>query len=329
MSSTQKTEIAIVTEETIKDKIYFIRGQKVMLDSDLAVIYGYETRYFNRQVKNNIEKFEGDDFMFQLSAEEFNDLMCKNFTSSSGWGGMRKRPYAFTESGIYMLMTVLKGELAIRQSRALICLFRQMKEYILDSQGQMGTREFLQLSVQTNENTRAIHRIEASMVSKDDLVKFMVNFTDNHIGREFLILDGKTVEAAIAYAEIYGLAKKSIYIVDNYIGIKTLLPLRDIRKGVGVIVFSDNIGKMLTKHELNDFQKEYPNIQISLQTTGGKFHDRFIILDFGTKVEKIYHCGASSKDAGKRITAISKMNDVKMYESMVKELLNNSSLILK
>lgn len=328
MSDAQRTEVSIISEEIIRDKIYFIRGQKVMIDADLAMIYGYETRQFNRQVKNNIEKFEGDDFMFQLNEEEFNNLMCKKCTSSSNWGGTRKRPYAFTESGIYMLMTVLKGEVAIQQSRALIRLFRQMKEYILDSSGAIDQEKFMRISIQTNENTRAINRIETSMVTKDDLEKFMVNFADNHIGKEFLIMDGKTVEAAIAYAEIYGIASKSIYIVDNYIGMKTLFLLKDIQKEVSVIIFSDNLGKKLTKYEFNNFQTEYPNIQISLQTTGGKFHDRFIILDYGTKTEKIYHCGGSSKDAGKRITAISKLDDVKMYASMVQELLHNSELIL-
>lgn len=98
---------------------------------DLAKIYGYSTKDFNRQVKNNIEKFE-QDFMFQLSDEERGILRCKNSTSS--WGGRRYNPYAFTEQGIYMLMTVLKGDLAIKQSKALIRIFKQMKDYIVDNQ---------------------------------------------------------------------------------------------------------------------------------------------------------------------------------------------------
>ena len=133
----------IVSGDALYNKIYTIRGRKVMLDYDLAEIYGYETKVFNRQVKRNIEKFEGEDFMFQLTKEEIADfvrcnfctsregelydLMCQNGTSSSGdiqnlisqnatssWGGTRKLPYAFTEQGIYMLMTVLRGELAVK-----------------------------------------------------------------------------------------------------------------------------------------------------------------------------------------------------------------------
>lgn len=118
-------EIAIITVEQMENLIYEIRGQKVLLDVDLAKIYGYETKNFNRQVKNNIEKFPSD-FMFRLTADEI--LRCKNFTSS--WGGTRYLPYAFTEQGIYMLMTVLKGELATKQSLALVRIFKGMKDYI-------------------------------------------------------------------------------------------------------------------------------------------------------------------------------------------------------
>ena len=103
----QKQEIMLINADTIQDKLYIIRGQKVMLDFELAEIYGYTTTKFNQQVKNNLEKFDSD-FMLQLTKEEFDNLMSKKLTSS--WGGRRKPPRVFTEQGIYMLMTVLKGE---------------------------------------------------------------------------------------------------------------------------------------------------------------------------------------------------------------------------
>ena len=110
---TTTNELVIITEESIKDMIYEIRGQKVMLGFDLARIYGYETRKFNEQVKNNAQRFN-DDFRFQLQKEEWISLlMSKKRTSKKG--GTRKLPYAFTEKGIYMLMTVLKGELATKR----------------------------------------------------------------------------------------------------------------------------------------------------------------------------------------------------------------------
>ena len=127
-----------------------------MLDFDLAEIYGYETKNFNRQVKNNNEKFEGEDFMFQLKDDEVEALSrCKNFTLNRGIGrgsNIKYNPYAFTEPGIYMLMTVLKGELAVKQSRALIRTFKQIKDYILENQSLIRQREFLQLSMQITNN---------------------------------------------------------------------------------------------------------------------------------------------------------------------------------
>lgn len=111
----KKDEMMIVSHESLVKKIYIIREQKVMLDFELAEIYGYETKDFNQQVKNTIEKFD-DDFRFQLTKEEWEFLRSKNLTSKSevGSGGRRYIPFAFTEAGIYMLMTVLKGDLAVK-----------------------------------------------------------------------------------------------------------------------------------------------------------------------------------------------------------------------
>ena len=116
----KKPEFSLIDEDLLKSRIYTIRGVKVMLDADLAEIYGYSTKDFNRQVKNNIEKFD-EDFRFRLNSEEFEILRSKK--SASSWGGVRYAPYAFTEQGIYMLMTVLKGEQATAQSKALIEIY--------------------------------------------------------------------------------------------------------------------------------------------------------------------------------------------------------------
>ncbi len=203
-------EIVIVDDKTIKDKIHLIRGQRVMLDADLAKIYGYETKNFNRQVKNNIEKFEGEDFMFQLTEAEVENLRCKNSTSS--WGGSRYLPNAFTEQGIYMLMTVLRGA-------------RDKSE---------------------------------------------------------------------------------------------------------IIVFSDNVKNkdMLTKNILDDFRKDYPKVNLKIKVAGKKYHDRYIAIDYGTENEAFYLCGASSKDAGNKISSISKIEESSkdMYHMMFKAMLENRDL---
>lgn len=327
-------EILIQDENDLRTKIHTIRGVQVMLDFDLAEIYGYDTRSFNKQVTNNIERFD-EDFRFQLTKEEFDELilMCKIYTSS--WGGTRKLPYAFTEQGIYMLMTVLRGELAVKQSKALVRIFKQMKDFILQSQNILSGPELTKLSLQTADNTKQISdnskeikSIKDNMVTKTELTKVMKNFTDPNIKKDYLFLNGETVEADIAYSTIYSSAKKTIFIIDNYISLKTLVLLKFVKPTVQITLFSDNVGKGLHKTEYSDFCKEYPNIHLTLKMTKGIYHDRYIILDFGTKNEKIFHCGGSSKDAGARTTSISQVEDKKLYQTIANDLQNNQPLIL-
>ena len=324
----ENKEIVIVDDKTIQEKIYLIRGQKVMLDADLAEIYGYETKNFNRQVKNNIEKFEGEDFMFQLTENEFENLRCKNFTSS--WGGSRYLPNAFTEQGIYMLMTVLRGELAIRQSRALIRTFKQMKDFIIENQDFISSKELVQIAVQTNQNTKDIAEIKLQMATKEDLKKVMDNFIDPDTYKHFLLMNGDKIEADVAYTKIYKSAKKSIYVIDNYIGLKTLELLRAAKDNVEIIVFSDNVKNkdMLTKNILNDFRRDYPNINLKMKIAGKRYHDRYIAIDYGTENEAFYLCGASSKDAGNKISSITKIEESSkdMYHTMFGGMLNNKNL---
>ena len=139
-----------VTEEYLRDRLYVIRGKRVLLDADLAEIYGYDTKNFNRQVKNNIEKFDAD-FMFELTDDELDDLRCKNCTANISTKS-RYNPHVFTEQGLYMLMTVLRGPLAVKQSKALIRTFKKMKDYILENRDLIGQREVLQLSMETARN---------------------------------------------------------------------------------------------------------------------------------------------------------------------------------
>jgi len=343
----KKDEIMLVNQESLAEKIYIIRGQKVMLDFELAEIYGYETKRFNEQVKNNIEKFD-DDFRFQLTKEEWENLRSKISTSKSetGSGGRRYLPYVFSEAGIYMLMTVLKGELAVKQSKALIRTFKQMKDYIVENQGLIGQREFLQLSMQITSNVvemqdlrRDLMNVEdkvaglvdnlGNVVHKSELSELILDLSNPQLKYGFLLLNGEPIEANLAYKDIYSIAKKSIYIVDNYIGVKTLVLLKDIPSSVEITIFSDNVGKGLHTLEYQDFCKEYPFRKIKFQKSGGEFHDRYIIIDWNTDNQRIYHCGASSKDAGQRITTISEVVDQVVYADLINKLLKNPILKLK
>ena len=323
-------EIVVIDETTIKSKIYYIRNQRIMLDFELAEIYGYTTTRFNEQVKNNSEKFD-DDFMFQLTKSEFENLISKKSTSS--WGGRRKLPYAFTEQGIYMLMTVLRGELAVRQSKALIRMFKQMKDFIIENQDFISSKELVQIAIQTNQNTNDIARIDSkinTLATKEDLKKVMDNFIDPETYKHFLLMNGDKIEADVAYTKIYKSAKKSIYVIDNYIGLKTLELLRAARDKTQIVVFSDNVKNkdMLTKNILDDFRKDYPNIDLKLKIAGKKYHDRYIAIDFGTENEAFYLCGASSKGAGNKISSITKIEESSkdMYHDMFSKMLNNKDL---
>ena len=395
----EKTEV-IIDEKLLKDKIYLIRGVQVMLDSDLAAIYGYTTKAFNQQVKNNIEKFD-EDFMFQLSEDEVKELsrsknlllntdflrskiltskqddsnlkskfltsslgseydssrskkstlkqedynLKSNFSTSS-WGGKRKLPYAFTEQGVYMLMTVLKGELATKQSKALVRLFKQMKDYIVDNQQMINQRDFLRLSLQTAENAQNIiefrqklteidDKVEnvvsnlGDMVRKSELSPIMLNLGKPEIPPGWLILNGQPVESDLAYQQIYSLANKSISIIDNYISLKTLVLFKHAKQNVSVTIYTDNINSGLHKVEFDDFCKEYSGLKIDIRKADNIFHDRYIILDYNTPDEKIYHCGSSSKDGGRKITTITKIDDTSIYKPLLAKLQKNLPLILK
>ena len=319
-------EIIELNENEIKNKIFTIRNQKVMLDFHLAEIYGYTTKAFNQQVQRNIEKFD-DDFRFQLTISEYNVLRSQIVTSkinSKNRGGRRYIPYVFTEQGIYMLMTILKGEKATKQSKMLIRLFKGMKDYIIETSNYVTYSDFTRESMIINEN---ISGIKKEMVTKNELNNVINELTDKKIPKEYLILNGKRIEGNLAYKEIYSKANKTIYIIDNYINLKTLVLLKDIDKEVKVIIFSDNLNKGLHELEYRDFINEY-DLDIELKVTNGIFHDRYIIIDYQTSNEIIYTCGPSSKDVGNRIGTISKTRDNFIYHELIENLLKNENLLL-
>ena len=342
----KKPEFSLIDEDLLKSRIYTIRGVKVMLDADLAEIYGYSTKDFNRQVKNNIERF-AEDFRFQLTkreveelrskkftaitdANDAKDLRCKNCTANISTMS-RSNPYVFTEQGIYMLMTVLKGDLAVQQSMALIRLFKQIKDYIAAENAPDVSAGMVALATQTSQNTRDIAEIATDVrtlsnkVERNEslLQKVMANFIDPSTFKHFLILNGQRLEADVAYTQIYSMAKKSVLIVDDYLDVKTLDLLRCVAKGVSVRIFSEQHGRTrLTESMLADFRAARPDVELDdVRTTGNIFHDRYIYLDFGTDTEKLFHCGASSKDAGNKITTIMQLEDIAVYRALFGKLL--------
>lgn len=316
----------VLTVEFIRNCVYTIRGQQVMLDSDLADIYGYELKAMNQQVKRNIERFP-EDFMFQLTKEEFENLKSQFVTSS--WGGIRKMPYVFTEQGIYMLATVLKGSLATQQSIFIMRAFKEMRHYIRQNQQfvtqsemSMVTAKVSELSVQMagaidyqKKTDKAIEDIQKSIDTLNE------NFVSDKDFKNFIIYKGQKFEADAAYIDIYQQAAKSIYVVDDYMNTKSLQLLSQKNPGVEVILFTENgHGKrgFLTTSVVNDFIKQYPPLRIK---PNPDCHDRLIVLDYGLPTEQAFHCGASSKDAGKKLCAINKVESVNMVRPVIDGLL--------
>lgn len=158
----------------------------------------------------------------------------------------------------------------------------------------------------------------------------MDNFIDPDTYKHLLLMNGDKIEADVAYTNLYKSAKKSIYVIDNYIGLKTLELLRAVKDNIEVIVFSDNVRNkdMLTKNILNDFIRDYPNINLKIKIAGKKYNDRYIAIDYGTENESFYLCGASSKDVGNKISSITKIEETSkdMYNAMFGKMLNNETL---
>ena len=232
-----------------------------------------------------------------------------------------------------MLMTVLKGEQATAQSKALIRLFKQMKDYIAAENAPDVSAGMVALATQTNQNTRDIAKIATDVrtlsnkVERNEsfLQKVMSNFIDPSTFKHFLILNGQRLEADVAYTQIYSMAKKSVLIVDDYLNVKTLDLLRSVAKGVSIKIFSEQHGRTsLTESMRADFKAARPDVELGdVCATGNMFHDRYIYLDFGTASEKLFHCGASSKDAGNKITTIMQLENIAGYRPLFEKLLQD------
>ena len=323
----------IMTIEELYKCVYIIRGQQVMLDQDLAAIYGYEVKRLNEQVKRNIRRFP-EDFMFQIEPEEVPDRLKSQFATlneSNNKRGMhiKKMPYAFTEQGIYMLATVLKGDLAEQQSIYIMRAFKEMRHYIRRNQQFVTGAEMNLINARVTEISMQVAGLrdhgEQTDKAIDNIQKSIDSINENFILKEdyknFVIYKGQKFEADAAYIDIYQKAKKSIYIVDDYVNTKTLQLLSQKKTGVNVILFTENgYGRQgfLTTTVVTDFNNQYPTL---ITKHNQECHDRLIVLDYGLKSEKVFHCGASSKDAGKKLCAINNISDTSLIHPVIDKML--------
>lgn len=323
-----------MTVDTIRNHVYYIRGQQVMLDQDLADIYGYEVKRLNEQVKRNINRFP-EDFMFQLLKEEIPEDFLKSQIATlkkrEDKRGLhiKKMPYAFTEQGIYMLATVLRGELAEQQSIFIMRTFREMRHYIKQNQQfvtqsemHLVTTKVSELSAQMSGMVDSQKRTEQELESVQKTIGILSeNFVLDKDFKNFVIYKGQKFEADVAYIDIYQQAEKSIYVVDDYVNVKSLQHLSQKKPGVEVILFTENgHGKkgFLTSSVVDDFNQEYPTLRIKPNLES---HDRLIVLDYGLSTEQVFHCGASSKDAGKKLCAINKIHNMETMHPIIDKLM--------
>ena len=281
----------IVVSDNIKieNMIYEIRGKQVMLDSDLADLYGCKngTKEINQAVKNNIEKFP-ERYCFRITEKEYSSLKSKNLTSK---GGSRKGHTVFTEQGVYMLATILKGKLATSITIAIMDAFVAMKSIINTS-----------LIEQKYINSLVLEHDNEIKLLQESFDKLNIKENNNHI-----FYEGQIYDAYSLLIDILSKAKKEIIIIDNYAGKKLFDIIKDIN--IKVKIYTENIDN-ISKEK---YEKQYSNIEI---ITTNIFHDRFIIID--NRV--LYHSGASFKDLGKKCFAITKIVDNNILEELLDKL---------
>ena len=292
------SEITIVSNQIIQDKIYTIRGFQVMVDRDLALLYDVETKRLNEQVKRNIERFP-EEFMFQMTHEELENWKSQIATSNKETMGLRKLPFVFTEQGVSMLSAVLKSQTAVQTSIQIIKKFVSMRSF-LQSNATLFTR------LETIEKRQISYEIKND--SKVDAILNAIEEKDIQ-KKQHIFFDGQIFDAYLFVSDVIKSAKKSIKLIDNYVDESTLVLFTKRNENVNMKIFTKTISKQLNL-DLQKYNSQYPIIEIK------KFdlsHDRFLIID----ENEVYHFGASLKDLGKKWFAVSKM-DIDSFEMMEK-----------
>ena len=282
----------VINEQNIQSKIFFIRNMQVMIDRDLAKLYGVETRRLNEQVKRNSDRFP-DDFMFQLSHKEFENWKSQNAMSNSDKMGLRRAPYVFTEQGVSMLSSVLKSKTAVDISVKIIRTFIAMRKY-LASNSLMFER---------------FERIEQRLSLHDDNFNKIFNaIKDKSLKpKQGIFYDGQTFDAYVFVADLTKSTKSSIILIDNFVDETVLLLLSKRASTCKATIYTKTISKQL-QLDLKKHNEQYPNIEIKKFNAS---HDIFLIID----EKEIYHIGASLKDLGKKWFGFSKM-DSESFEMM-------------
>jgi len=306
-----KTDIAVAepVQTDIRSLIYVIRGQQVMLDSDLAMLYQVETKALNRSVKRNINRFP-EDFMFQLSDEEYQDLRCQigtskmdNENSSEGRGGRRYLPYVFTEQGISMLASVLHSDVAVNVSIGIMRAFVEMRRFITNNAVMFERISAVEL-----------RQLQYQQQTDEKLEQIFEYISEHEEPAQKVFFEGQIYDAFELLVDLIRKADKKITLIDGYVDVGTLNLLCKKNDAVSVVIYTHEKTK-LSDADVKKFNAQYQPLTVKYTKA---FHDRFLILD-----DKIaYHIGASLKDAGTKCFAVNLLQD----ESVIRDILQRLEL---
>ena len=292
------------TEERIENLIHYVRGQQVMIDSDLALLYNVETKRLNESVKRNAKRFP-ESFCFQLTEDEYADLRSQFATSNtentSSKGGRRYLPYVFTEQGIAMLSAVLRSDEAIQVSVNIMNAFVKMRRFLAENAlmfDKLNSLELKQLEYQKESNEKF-----------DQIFAYISEHEE--VGQK-IFFDGQIYDAFSLLVSLVGKAEKSIVLIDNYVDVGTLNILAKKEDGVDITIYTVRRTR-LASQDIANFNSQYPTLTVNYT---GVFHDRFLIID----EETAYHIGASIKDAGKKCFGISRIEDVGIISDILQRL---------
>lgn len=292
------------TEEKIENLIHYVRGQQVMIDSDLALLYNVETKRLNESVKRNAKRFP-ESFCFQLTEDEYADLRSQIATSNtentSSKGGRRYLPYVFTEQGIAMLSAVLRSDEAIQVSVNIMNAFVKMRRFLAKNAlmfDKLNSLELKQLEYQKESNEKF-----------DQIFAYISEHEE--VGQK-IFFDGQIYDAFSLLVSLVGKAEKSIVLIDNYVDVGTLNILAKKKDGVDVTIYTVRRTR-LASQDIANFNSQYPTLTVNYT---GVFHDRFLIID----EETAYHIGASIKDAGKKCFGISRIEDLGIISDILQRL---------
>ena len=300
----EENKLAIQNElsnEEIKNLIYTIRGKQVMLDSDVAKLYNYETKKLNQAVKRNIGRFP-ERFCFQLTEEELKIMWSQIVTTSkledNKYRSKKYLPYVFTEQGIAMLSGILKSEVAVQVSIKIMDAFVEM-------------RKFITINKNLFEKVISIeNKMDKKFIEHDKKFDIIFNQLQHEESiKQRIFFQGQIYDAYSLIVDIIKKANKKILIIDNYVDDNILKMLIKKKNNVEVVILTSSKSN-IQNIDIQKFNKEYPILKVAKTN---KFHDRFIIIDN----KEMYHLGTSIKDLGKKCFGINKIEDKEIIEKII------------